>query len=169
MSGRSTVSIRPGNPLLRHVSYRKSGSANVVRSPVATSPSPRTCSTCAISVSTTSTAATPDIVIEPTPEEPVILPRQPVQNRSRLSAHFVAPPSRVEALRAIQLEIGDCTRCALSTGRNKIVFGDGDPQCAPSCLWVKDQEPMRTRRAYPLSGRAGPTAQQHDRRHRTEP
>src|SRR5450432_3358856 len=27
---------------------------------------------------------------------------------------FVSPPSRAEALRAIQFEIGDCTRCALS-------------------------------------------------------
>jgi uracil-DNA glycosylase len=40
---------------------------------------------------------------------------------------LVAPESRAEALRAIQYEIGDCTRCALSAGRNKIVFGDGDP------------------------------------------
>src|SRR6201994_957713 len=67
-----------------------------------------------------------DIVIEPTPEEPVIPPRQLVQPQPPIGS-FVAPPSRVEALRAIQFEIGDCKRCALSTGRNKIVFGDGDP------------------------------------------
>ena len=67
-----------------------------------------------------------DLVIEPTPEEPVIRPRQPVLPQPPVGS-FVAPPSRIEALRAIQFEIGDCTRCALSTGRNKIVFGDGDP------------------------------------------
>src|SRR5580692_3425590 len=67
-----------------------------------------------------------DIVIEPTPEEPAIPPRQPVSPQPPVGS-FVAAPSRVEALRAIQFEIGDCTRCALSTGRNKIVFGDGDP------------------------------------------
>lgn len=31
------------------------------------------------------------------------------------------------ALRVIREEIGDCTRCALHVGRNKIVFGDGAP------------------------------------------
>src|ERR1700693_5433172 len=67
-----------------------------------------------------------DIVIEPTPEESVIPPRQPVLPQPPVGS-FVAPPSRAEALRAIQSEIGDCTRCALSAGRNKIVFGDGDP------------------------------------------
>ena len=41
-----------------------------------------------------------------------------------------APPaaSREEALRIIREEIGDCTRCALHTGRNKIVFADGSPE-----------------------------------------
>jgi len=32
------------------------------------------------------------------------------------------------ALRIIREEIGDCTRCRLSEGRTKIVFGVGDPQ-----------------------------------------
>ena len=31
------------------------------------------------------------------------------------------------ALKIIREEIGDCTRCKLSAGRNKLVFGDGDP------------------------------------------
>ena len=37
------------------------------------------------------------------------------------------PQSRADALRLIREEIGDCTRCPLSRGRNKIVFGDGEP------------------------------------------
>ena len=32
---------------------------------------------------------------------------------------------RAAALAAIREDIGDCTRCALHKGRNKIVFGDG--------------------------------------------
>lgn len=49
---------------------------------------------------------------------------------------FPAPPpvaaavptaDRAGALRTIQQEIGDCRRCALAAGRNKLVFGDGDP------------------------------------------
>ncbi len=65
-------------------------------------------------------------IAAPPAEEPVIPPRKPVPPQPRVGS-FVAPPSRAEALRAIQYEIGDCTRCALSRGRNKIVFGDGDP------------------------------------------
>jgi hypothetical protein len=61
-----------------------------------------------------------------TAQEPVIPPRKPVPLQPPVGS-FVAPPSRAEALRAIQCEIGDCTRCALSAFRNKIVFGDGDP------------------------------------------
>jgi DNA polymerase len=39
----------------------------------------------------------------------------------------VPAADRVSALQVIRDEIGDCTRCALHTGRNKIVFADGDP------------------------------------------
>jgi uracil-DNA glycosylase family 4 len=40
----------------------------------------------------------------------------------------VARGRRGEALKEIQEEIGDCTRCPLAyAGRHKIVFGDGDP------------------------------------------
>ncbi len=66
------------------------------------------------------------VAISLAPQEPVIPPRKPVPLQPAVGS-FVAPPSRAEALRAIQFEIGDCTRCALSRGRNKIVFGDGDP------------------------------------------
>jgi uracil-DNA glycosylase len=39
----------------------------------------------------------------------------------------VPPAQHFAALKLIREEIGDCTRCELSKGRNKIVFGDGDP------------------------------------------
>ena len=40
----------------------------------------------------------------------------------------VAVEGRAEALRLIQEEIGDCTRCPLAyAGRHSIVFGDGNP------------------------------------------
>jgi uracil-DNA glycosylase family 4 len=40
----------------------------------------------------------------------------------------VAPDGRVAALKVIQDEIGDCTRCPLAYGgRHSIVFGDGSP------------------------------------------
>lgn len=58
--------------------------------------------------------------------EQAIAPRKPMP---------AAPPVRdpvpadqhFAALKLIREEIGDCTRCELCKGRNKIVFGDGDP------------------------------------------
>ena len=45
-----------------------------------------------------------------------------------LPAVPVPPAERAAALRAIQEEIGDCTRCPLAyAGRHTIVFGDGSP------------------------------------------
>jgi uracil-DNA glycosylase len=66
------------------------------------------------------------VAIEAVAEEPAIPPRKPVPAQPSIGS-FVAPEGRHEALRAIQAEIGNCTRCALSKGRNKIVYGDGDP------------------------------------------
>jgi uracil-DNA glycosylase family 4 len=41
----------------------------------------------------------------------------------------VAPEEREAALRVLQAEIGDCTRCPLAYGgRHSIVFGDGNPR-----------------------------------------
>ncbi len=39
----------------------------------------------------------------------------------------VPAEERAAALQAIRDEIGDCTRCALHKGRNKLVFADGSP------------------------------------------
>ena len=59
-------------------------------------------------------------------EEPPIPARKvfPVQPQIGTA---VAPAERAAALQLIREEIGDCTRCALHKGRNKIVFADGSP------------------------------------------
>jgi uracil-DNA glycosylase family 4 len=49
------------------------------------------------------------------------------QFSSPLIAPEVAPAERAAALEMIREEIGECTRCALHKGRNKLVFGDGSP------------------------------------------
>jgi uracil-DNA glycosylase family 4 len=63
---------------------------------------------------------------QPTQEDDSIPPRKP----------FFAPPDltpvvpatdRASFLNLIREDIGDCTRCELHKGRNKIVFGDGSP------------------------------------------
>ena len=42
-------------------------------------------------------------------------------------AAAVASAERAAGLEVIREDIGDCTRCALHKGRNKLVFGDGSP------------------------------------------
>ncbi|HKD59220.1 MAG TPA: uracil-DNA glycosylase [Terracidiphilus sp.] len=54
-----------------------------------------------------------------------IPPRKPIQPPPPISA--VPSEDRVSALHIIREDIGDCTRCALHKGRNKLVFADGDP------------------------------------------
>jgi len=59
-------------------------------------------------------------------EEPAIPPRKTFPAPPAI-APAVAAADRLAALKTIREEIGDCTRCALHAGRNKLVFADGDP------------------------------------------
>ena len=58
-------------------------------------------------------------------ENTPIPPRKPIFSPPPVLDVLEQDPSA--ALQLIQEEIGDCTRCALHKGRNKLVFGDGDP------------------------------------------
>jgi DNA polymerase len=58
-------------------------------------------------------------------EEQPIPPRKTFSAPPQIAA-AVPPEEREAALRILREEIGDCTRCALHTGRHKLVFGDGD-------------------------------------------
>jgi uracil-DNA glycosylase len=67
-----------------------------------------------------------DVSSIPASQELDIPPRKPIFTPS--AAPAVLPvQDRASALQIIRDEIGDCTRCALHTGRNKIVFADGPP------------------------------------------
>ena len=57
---------------------------------------------------------------EPIPPRKPILAPPPVSPAS-------ADEDRASALSVIREDIGECTRCALHKGRNKLVFADGDP------------------------------------------
>ena len=59
-------------------------------------------------------------------EEHAIPPRKHLPAAPAIAA-TVPAAERAAALQIIRDEIGECTRCALHKGRNKIVFGDGDP------------------------------------------
>jgi uracil-DNA glycosylase len=51
----------------------------------------------------------------------------PVIAESLVPTVAINPNDRAAALEAIRSDIGNCTRCTLHKGRNKIVFADGDP------------------------------------------
>jgi len=59
-------------------------------------------------------------------EDQPISPRQLIPAPPQV-ATAVPVAERAAALKLIREEIGDCTRCQLHTGRNKLVFGDGSP------------------------------------------
>jgi DNA polymerase len=59
-------------------------------------------------------------------EEQLISPRRPFPNAPAI-ADAVPASERAAAMQLIREELGECTRCALHKGRNKLVFGDGSP------------------------------------------
>ncbi|MDR3740727.1 MAG: uracil-DNA glycosylase [Terracidiphilus sp.] len=61
-----------------------------------------------------------------TSEEAAIPPRKPFPAQPPVGG-IVPAAEREAALRVIQEDIGECTRCELHKGRNKIVFADGSP------------------------------------------
>jgi DNA polymerase len=64
---------------------------------------------------------------QPNPnEDPAIPPRKPISAPPQVAA-AVPAQDHATALQIIRDEIGECTRCALHKGRNKLVFADGDP------------------------------------------
>ncbi len=82
----------------------------------------------------------------------------------RLDAPALQEPDRIFAqtqrgekartLEDVRLELGECTRCPLCKGRNRIVFGDGNPDAA---LMFIGEGPGQEedRRGLPFVGRAG--------------
>src|SRR5580692_11396139 len=59
-------------------------------------------------------------------ENETIPPRKPIPAPPAITTE-IKPADKAAALRLIREDIGDCTRCALHKGRNKIVFADGSP------------------------------------------
>src|SRR5579884_2353336 len=67
-----------------------------------------------------------DALIELDREDESISPRKPASNSANAAA-ITPSTDKAAALRILRDEIGDCTRCALHAGRNKLVFADGSP------------------------------------------
>jgi DNA polymerase len=69
-------------------------------------------------------------------------------------AAAVPTAGRAAALQLIRDEIGDCTRCALHSGRTKVVFGDGSP--AARLMFVGEGPGAdEDAQGLPFVGRAG--------------
>ena len=88
----------------------------------------------------------------PTSESPP--PPRPAP--TALPGLFDAPPPWGDAptLEAVREVLGDCHRCALSEGRTRIVFGDGDPH-ADLMFVGEGPGAEEDRRGLPFVGRAG--------------
>jgi DNA polymerase len=72
--------------------------------------------------------APPVVASKPDFLEPPIAKLVSFDNLAPLPEVRIAAAGKADALRAIQEDIGDCTRCPLAyAGRRKIVFADGDP------------------------------------------
>jgi uracil-DNA glycosylase family 4 len=74
-----------------------------------------------IKVPMAASSATPAKVTSPVPVIPVVAPSGP-------SLFDSVNKVQDDTLLKIREDIGDCTRCKLHKGRNKIVFGDGNPK-----------------------------------------
>ncbi len=86
-------------------------------------------------------------------EKELISPRKAVSVAPEIGT-AVPAAEREAALRVIREDLGDCTRCALHRGRNKIVFADGD---ANARLMFVGEGPGADEDAQglPFVGRAG--------------
>ncbi len=78
-------------------------------------------------VTATATESILPIFSESKPEMPRAVPVVPPLVPLVPKSSPIAPELRAVALQAIRDEIGDCQRCPLAPTRNKLVFGDGDP------------------------------------------
>ena len=86
-------------------------------------------------------------------ETPAIPARKPIPFPPQVVTS-IEPTDRAAALQLIRDEIGDCTRCALHKGRNKLVFADGDP--AARLMFVGEGPGAdEDAQGLPFVGRAG--------------
>jgi DNA polymerase len=87
-------------------------------------------------------------------EDQAIAPRKPISAPPLVTTASLAAGDKAAALQLIRDDLGDCTRCALHKGRNKLVFADGD---ANARLMFVGEGPGADEDAQglPFVGRAG--------------
>ena len=87
--------------------------------------------------------------ISPPQQHPAPTPAAEIANAGSNRRETTAP--ELDALRA---QLGECTRCPLHEGRNRIVFGDGNPQAELMFVGEGPGE-QEDRTGLPFVGRAG--------------
>ena len=131
--------------------YRRPVDPAAVESPGEASPDSRAAlegaSIATAAIDTPPTSAKTIQENEAIPPRKLVLPAPPI-------AQTIASEDRESALRAIREDIGECTRCVLHKGRNKLVFGDGS---ANARLMFVGEGPGADEDAQglPFVGRAG--------------
>jgi len=94
-----------------HLEYQKALGVTVVES-------------LAVPASAGAPAPVSQLVVKPVKAaEPTV--QEPVKKESTVAP---SPPASSLTLTAVREELGECTRCKLSKGRNAIVFGEGNPE-----------------------------------------
>jgi len=92
------------------------------------------------------------VIPEMKPVGPEIRPVSPEMKHAGIQLPGLAPAG--DTLERIRADIGDCTRCRLHLGRNKIVFGVGDP--AAKLVFVGEGPGAdEDAQGIPFVGRAG--------------
>jgi uracil-DNA glycosylase family 4 len=91
---------------------------------------------------------------EPPEAAPVPSPNAPAQRHSEPAASADADWGETPNLADVQRVLGDCQRCGLAAGRNRIVFGDGNPRA--ELMFVGEGPGQEEdRQGLPFVGRAG--------------
>jgi uracil-DNA glycosylase len=96
---------------------------------------------------------------------PQTKPEKAVEGYSRPQSEIILPPMGLSLFTAVEKvkgdtlpkvreDIGDCTRCKLHKGRNKIVFGDGNPK-ARLVFVGEGPGADEDKQGLPFVGRAG--------------
>jgi DNA polymerase len=99
--------------------------------------------------SPTNRPSTPPSAAAPPPRDPVALAPLPVG-----VAEAVPWQGRRPTLEEVRDHLGDCERCGLCSGRNSIVFGDGNPR-ADLMFIGEGPGQQEDRQGLPFVGRAG--------------
>ena len=100
------------------------------------------------------TAAPEPVAASPAAKAPIPSEPVPVSAPKEKAVKRTAKGGGEPALRVVRDELGDCTRCKLHEGRNKIVFGVGNPDAR---LMIIGEGPGadEDRLGEPFVGRAG--------------